>query len=310
MYRFGGKRRRCTGCGRTWSVHPGRCGRRRNRIHIQLPRRLILEHVPARQISREQHHSVSTIYRWCREAVCRSVISEPGLSGLPANVELVLIVDGLRFHVRNGRWVQYTMAFKPVDADIAYFADPLLLPGSESATNWQQVFRSIQPETGARVRALVADGLRGMTDVAARNDWVYQRCHFHIRALLRYWLGGPWVDPANDAIRWAIDDALLSADEGRADAARAAMATHVRGRPGGMSGILHQLIRDWDAVRAYLRHPELSIPTTTGVIESMHSSLRQVVSGVSTMQAILRRATAFIRLHEPFNCNGPSFQQH
>jgi hypothetical protein len=269
-----------------------------------------LENVPAKQIGRDQHCSVSTVYRRCRDAIGRSVVSEPELSGLPANVDLVLLVDGLRFHIRNGIWVQYTMAFKPVDANVAYFADPLLLPGAESSTNWQQVFRHIRPEIGMRVRALVADGLRGMVDVAALNNWAYQRCHFHIRALLHYWLGGPWVNPVDDAIRWAIDDALLAIDEERADAARAAMTVHVHDHPGGMAGILRQLIREWDAIRAYIRHPELSIPRTTGAVESMHGRLRDLVSGVSTIDAILRRTTAYIRLHAPFNCNGPDFQQH
>jgi len=66
----------------------------------------------------------------------------------------------------------------------------------------------------------------------------------------------------------------------------------------------------WTSIRADLTHPELSIPRTTGAVESMHGSLREVVSGLSTVDAILRRATAYVRLHDPFNCNGPDFQQH
>lgn len=170
VHRFGGKRRRCTCCGRTWSVHPGRCGRKRKRARVNLPRRIILEKMPARQISRERHCSVSTVYRWCRDAIDRSVVSEPELSGLPNDVDLVLIVDGLWFG--KGSWVQYTMAFKPVDASVAYFADPRLLPGGESSTNWQQIFSRIRPDVRVRVRALVADGLHGMAVVAALNDWV------------------------------------------------------------------------------------------------------------------------------------------
>jgi len=290
-------------------VHPGRCGRKRSRTRAELPRQLILENVSVRRIGRRQHCSVSTIYRRCRESIDR-LISRPELSDLPTKADLVLIVDGLRFATRGVRWVQYTMALKPVDADLAYFANPVPRLGGESATNWQQIFEGIQPVLRVRIRALVADGLRGMKEVAALNGWVYQRCHFHIRALLRYWLGGPWTDPADNAIRWAIDDALLSTDEGRAEVARTTLTAHVHNRPGGMSCILGQLVRDWDAIRAYLQYPHLNIPRTTSAVESMHSSLRDVVSGVSTINAILRRATAFIRLHGPFNCNGPSFQQH
>lgn len=269
---------------------------------------MIVEKVPARQISRERHRSVSTVHRWCRDAISRTLFSKPELSGLPADIDLVMIVDGLWFG--KGSWVQYTMAFKPVDADVAYFADPRLLPGGESSTNWQQVFSRIRPDVRVRVRALVADGLNGMADVAASNNWVYQRCHFHIRAFLNHWLARPRVNPVDDSIRWAIDDALLSADRARVEAARAAMLIHVREHPGVLTDILRRLLRQWDTIRAYLAHPELSIPRTTGVIESMHGRLRGVVSGLNTVDAIERRMTAYIRLHDPFTCNSPDFQQH
>lgn len=270
---------------------------------------MIVENVSARQIGRQRHCSVLTVYRQCREAICR-LLSGPELSGLPNSEALVLIVDGLRFNIRGVRWVQYTMAFKPVDVSLAYFADSLLMPGGESATSWQYALESIEPERRARIRALVADGLRGMKEVAALNGWVYQRCHFHIRAQLRYWLGSSWVYPRDKAISWAIDDALLSTDEGRAETARAALDDHVRAYPGGMSCILRQLVREWAAIRAYLWYPHLNIPRTTGTVESMHSRLRTILSGVSTIRAIRHRATAFIRLHGPFACNGTHFQQH
>ncbi len=269
---------------------------------------MILEGVPARQISRQRHCSVSTVYRWCREAIDRAAISEPELSGLPGDVDLVLIVDGLWFG--KGSWVQYTLAFKPVDASVAYFADPRLLPGGESSTNWQQIFSRIRPDVRVRVRALVADSLKGMAAVAALNDWVYQQCHFHIRALLNRWLVRPWVNPVDQSIRWAIDDALLAVDGDRANVACAAIAAHVRDHPGVVADILRRLLRELDSIRAYLVHPELSIPRTTCVIESMHGRLREVVSGLSSVDAIRRRMTAYVRLHDPFNCNGPDFQQH
>jgi hypothetical protein len=269
---------------------------------------MVLENVPARQISRERHRSVSTVHRWCREAIDRSVVAGPELSRLPVDVDLVLIVDGLWFG--NGSWVQYTMAFKPVDAAVAYFADPRLLPGGESSTHWQQIFNRIRPDVRARVRALVADGLKGMEAVAALNGWVYQRCHFHIRALLNRWLARPWVSPVDESIRWAIDDALLAVDGDRADAARAAMAAHGRDHPGVLADIIRRLLREWDSIRAYITHPGLSIPRTTGVVESMHGSLREVVSGLSTVDAIQRRMIAYVRLHDPFACNSPDFQQH
>lgn len=269
---------------------------------------MILENVPAGEISRERHCSVSTVHRRCREAIDRSVLAGPELLRLPVDVDLVLIVDGLWFG--KGNWVQYTMAFKPVDAAVAYFADPRLLPGGESSTNWQQIFSRIRPDLRLRVRALVADGLKGMAAVAALNDWVYQQCHFHVRARLNHWLVRPRGNSVDESICRAIDDALLAADRARADAAHAAISAYVRDQPEVLADILRRLLRDWNSIRAYLTHPELSIPRTTGAVESMHGSLRKVVCGLSTVDAILRRMTAYTRLHDPFTCNSPDFQQH
>ena len=271
---------------------------------------MILGCVSARQISRERCCSISTVYRQCRQAIDQSVLLGPELSRLPVDVDLVLLADGLWFGKGKSSWVQYTMAFKPVNANVAYFADPRLLPGTESSTNWQQVFSDIRLDVRARVRALVADGLRGMASVAAMNDWVFQQCHFHLRALLNRWLARPWASPKDESIRWAIDDALLAVDGDRVSAAIAAMATYAYGNSGVLADILRRLLRDWGQVRAYIIHPGLSIPRTTGVVESMHGSLRKVLSGLSTKDAILRRSTAYIRLHDPFTCNGHDFQQH
>lgn len=261
-------------------------------------------------LARRQCRSTSTIYRRCREAVLRLVM-QPELSGLTPDAELVLIADGFRFRIGGTQLVQYTMAFKPTTAAAAFFADPVLLSGGESATNWQQVLSDLEPPVRSRIRALVTDGLRGMKELAASYGWVYQRCHFHIRAQLRPWLsGGRTSLPDDVALRRALDDALLSVDEEQAEAARAVLAGYVQGHSGAISAIVGQLVRDWDAVRAYRRYPSLGIPRTTNVVESVHSSLRDIVSGVNSIDALVLRTAAFIRLHSPFGCADGNSQQH
>ncbi|MEO0108399.1 MAG: hypothetical protein ABIK62_04425, partial [candidate division WOR-3 bacterium] len=46
--------------------------------------------------------------------------------------------------------------------------------------------------------------------------------------------------------------------------------------------LVNQFLRQMDQYRAYLRYPELNLPTTTSAMESMHGLLRPAVGTVNT----------------------------
>jgi hypothetical protein len=305
--RFGGKRRRCSGCGRTWSVHKARRGRKRLAVGVGLPRQLLVGHVPAQVLGKRMHRSHSTVWRRCCAAIDQLIdrCSEPAIP----DGDLVMLVDGLRHRVRGENWVQYTVALKPVADNLAYFMDPFFITGAESAPSWCRVFDLIPPGVARRIRALVSDGLRGMKELAASKGWFYQRCHYHVWAQLTPWL---WIlrSSGAGAVIEAVSVGLTTQDEKSAEAARACIQACVSARRYGVSGVLHQLLRDWAAVRCYLEHPDLQIPRTTNAVESMHELMRQTVSKAGTLEGIMRRATALTRLHPPFTCNGHTFQQN
>lgn len=307
VQRFGGKRRRCSACGRTWSVHRARRGRKRLVVGVSLPRQLLVGHVPAHVLGKRMHRSLSTVWRRCCAAIDQLIerCPEPAIP----DGDLVMLVDGLRHRVRGESWVQYTVALKPVEDNLAYFMDPFFIAGAESAPNWCRVFDLIPPAVARRIRALVSDGLRGMKELAASKGWFYQRCHYHVWAQLAPWL---WLlrRSGAGAVIEAVSVGLTTPDEKSAEAARACIQACVSARRYGVSGVLHQLLRDWAAVRCYLEHPDLQIPTTTNVDESMHELMRQTVSKAGTLDGIVRRATALTRLHPPFTCNGHTFQQN
>lgn len=308
VHRFGAKRRRCSACRRTWSVHKARRGRKRVSVDASLPRQLLVERVPTRLLARRQHRSESTVRRRCRATIDR-VILRSADPVMPETVDFVMLVDGLRYRISGESWVQYTVALKPTSDNVAYFVDPIFISGPESAPNWRRVFDMLPPSAALRIKALVSDGLRGMKELAASKGWVYQRCHYHLWALLRPWM---WIlrhDGAG-AVLDAVSVGLTAPDRESAEAARARLRAHIAADPGGVSGVLNQLLRDWAAARCYLDHPDLQIPTTTNVVESMHRLMRDSLSGTSTLDGIMRRSTALTRLHPPLTCNGHIFQQN
>lgn len=276
-------------------------------VDASLPRQLLVEHVPAHVLGRRMQRSRATVWRRCRTAIDQIIdrYAEPATP----DGDLVMIVDGLRHRISGESWVQYTVALKPVDDSVAYFLDPFFIAGAESAPNWCTVFDMIASAATHRIRALVSDGLRGMKELAASKGWFYQRCHFHIWAQLRPWL---WIlrqDDA-DALTAAVSVGLTTQDPELAAAAHANLRDYISATRYGVSGVLKQLLRDWAAARCYLDHPDLHIPTTTNVVESMHKLMRQTVSKASTLEGIMRRATGLTRVHPPLTCNGYTFQQN
>jgi len=108
----------------------------------------------------------------------------------------------------------------------------------------------------------------------------------------------------------AVSDALTAAVSAVVDEARAFLQSYDVANRGGVSGTLKQLLRDWAAVRAHIDHPDLCIPTSTNVVESMLNLLRDTAASTSTVTGILRRVTALVRLHPTFVCNGTICTQH
>jgi len=109
----------------------------------------------------------------------------------------VLLADGLWFEFDGIQWVLYLTALKPCQGNQATFLDPLLLPGKEGASRWQQAMAAIPPVAKDRIQAMVVDNLPGMRKLAQQHQWVLQLCHFHLllkllarRGRVRYALRG------------------------------------------------------------------------------------------------------------------------
>jgi hypothetical protein len=93
---------------------------------------------------------------------------------------LVLLADGLWFQFEGRPWVLYLTALKPCHANYAVFLDPLLFPGTENASRWEQALAAIPQGAMRRIQGMVVDNLPGMRRLAQQHGWVLQLCHFHL----------------------------------------------------------------------------------------------------------------------------------
>ena len=309
--RHGGRRRYCSVCGRTWTVHPRRPGRKRLRTEKALPRRLLAKHQPAGQFIARRHCSPSTFYEHSRRAFAR-LAKTPHSPPLADADDLILIVDGLWFAVRNVESVLYNLAVRPIDSDVACLLDPVILVGKEYEKTWREAIKtSVMPEVLTRIRALVADGFKGARAIAADHGWVYQRCHWHLLSTLgvfgirrnRHLRGRVARDAATrfvQAILYERNEQLvqqLCADLQDLASDQCLVNRRIR-------YVVSNFLRDVDHFRTYLRHPELRLPTTTGSMESFHAKVRPAASRVSSLESILNRAKCLVRLDPAITCNG------
>jgi hypothetical protein len=232
---------------------------------------------------------------------------------------LVLLIDGLWFQFDGVPWVLYLTALKPCEASYAVFLDPLLLPGKEGASRWQQALAAIPAAVRQRIRAIVVDNLPGMRKLAQQHGWVLQLCHFHLLLKLQVRHRGVRYSLRGGSVRMEIDrlirDTLELPDGQRlhrtlqrlrrlsySDCGTLRIQTTVR-----------EFLNGFDFYRSYLNYPALGLPRTTNAIESMGRLLREMFrssrSG-SNPRSVLLWATALVRLKSTIKCNGHDFNRN
>jgi len=313
VHRFGGRRRSCSCCGRTWSVRRRRRGPAARRITERLPEAVLLEKVPVDLLARRSHRSTATIRRRLGRAL-EKIAAEPFVPTVTAG-GLVLLIDGLWSKLRGRRWVLYNMALKPAASHTAWFLRPHLRAGHESMRGWEAALNTIPCELAGRICALAADGKTGIDILAQSRGWPLQLCHRHLIAALDRKLGHPrrqrTVQRPGRDIRATILELLATSDESRV-AEACQEIQHLCGHPNctvGLRAVALHFVRHQREYRTYLLQPDLGIPTTTCTLESMHNLLRRAISTVNDPASLFRRAAAFLQLHPAITCHGPRLQQ-
>jgi hypothetical protein len=251
-------------------------------------------------------------YRYRFRQALRRFVALPSPQVIPRG-PLVLLADGLWFRFDGVPWILYLTALKSCRGNVATFLDPVLLPGREGATRWQQAVAAIPPDVACRICALVVDNLPGMRRIAQHRGWVLQLCNFHLLLKLQALRHGGRYALRGGAVREEIHQLIRSAlelPEGRrltraierltllsyGDCGTPRIRTAVREFLGGL-----------DYYRAHLLHPRLGLPRTTNAVESMCRILRELFRSSragSNPSSVLLWATALIRMRPKVTCNG------
>jgi hypothetical protein len=317
VYRFGSRRRQCSRCKRTWSIRIKRRGRRRWRnapglLEAVLVQGRLLKTLAPRIGLTQQAMG----HRW-RQAM-RRFVSRARVLRLPKG-PVVLILDGLYFRFRGKDWVLYMMALKPCHQARAVFLDPVLQPGRENMQGWSHAFTTIPPAIHKRIQASVSDEISGIIKLGTAQGWIVQLCHFHLISRLQNCRGRRnrrlQGRPLREALYQHVRQALELPDGPRLQTVLKKVRRLVPQATGlrVMRMIVREFLRRIDHFRAYRKHPQLNLPTTTGSVEAMNRKVRDLMRqtrSVRTPQALQLWATALIRMRPEITCNGKHFQQN
>ncbi len=310
--RFGPRRRQCVQCHRTWTIRPKKRGRPLRRTSPALLHQVLVEGYTLGQLFSDRVPVALPAYRYRFRQALRRWVSRPSPQHIPPG-PLVLLVDGLWFEFEGIPWVLYLIALKPCRGHQATFLDPLLLPGREGASRWQQAVDAIPVHAKKRTRAVVADNLPGIEKIARHHEWILQLCHFHLllklqapRRRVRYSLRGGSV---REDIYQSMRNALSLPPGKRLSQTIEHLQRLSRGDCGTarIKTVLCQFLVDLPFYRSYLAHPNLGLPLTTNAVESMCRLVREMLRSSragSNPKSLLLWTTALIRLRPTIICNG------
>jgi hypothetical protein len=257
-------------------------------------------------------------YRYRFRQALRRWVSRPSPQIIPRG-PLVLLADGLWFEFDGIPWVLYLTALKSCDGSQATFLDPLLLPGREGATRWQQAIEAIPLTVRRRIQAVVVDNLPGMQKIASSQRWLLQLCHFHLLLKLQAQRGRVRHKLRGGAVREQIHRLVRNALELPQGAQLDATVLELHRLSIGNCGTeriritVYEFLKGIAFYRTYLEQPTLGLPRTTNSVESMCRLLREMFRSsraASNPESLLLWATALIRLRPTMVCNGQSINRN
>lgn len=302
IYKFGGKRKKCSQCGKTWTSWKKKRGQKAKRVSHELLKRVLdigekTTHIAARS------KSISRSGLCCR--LNRAILKKERTNKYPTGW-LIILADGVRFFLEQKYWTLYVFAIRSKTGGKAYVLDPILLPGKESLRGWKIAFESVPEDIKNRVLALVSDGFRGVDGMGRKYGWICQRCHFHLLAQLQIRLGF-WKNMPDHPIRKEIYITVCKLlrtinheSEYSLELYELINSPHC---PYYYRRLGNEFLRRLTEFRNYIHHPELNLPHTTNCMESFNNIIRDRCKYQRTSQSLQSRSIALTRTKFSINCN-------
>ena len=313
VIRYGAKRRQCVSCKKTWSIRKKKRGRKEKRLNKKYIDKVFGNNMFVKHLERSSHLSTKNIYKRF-DTLLKDFVSQKRIIRVRGD-KLIFIIDAQWRYFKNSEsgkkelWTLYSIIVKPIHAEHGTILDPLLIKGKESATKWIEIFNHKVPH-GLKNRAsvLVSDSLRGIERLAQENNLIHQRCNFHILQELHKRVGKRKSTKGRNTRKMIydlIDKSLKTTSQKNFKELRS--LSERKDCPPSMRMIVREFLRRHDSFRAYLYFPELNIPRTSSVVESLHSLYKSKSAKIKTPEAWHRWCLAIARSKEKMKVKSSDF---
>lgn len=230
---------------------------------------------------------------------------------LPSQEELVAIADAMILTLNRQTFAVYFIIIRRLNEQRAIIAPPYVKEGPESCQGWFEAFSSLPPQTLKFVRVLVCDSHLGLISYAKRNEWLIQRCHFHLLAALQG-RRSRWARSRHrqegQRIYELANTVLTSTEEYKVEAA---LLTLQEIKMYTTSPILRKVlsgfINHYAEYRTYFYYPQFYLPRTSNAAESLIGSIRKLshkAHGFRTITSFLKWTCALLKFKKAVTCNG------
>lgn len=305
--KFGGRRRQCTRCKKTWRIHPHRAGRKWRRSSHALAVRVLDRGSPVSHAMARQANVTPRALQYRMSRALKMTLARPRV--LPElRGTYTLVADGVWYTFGRQEWVLYLMILKPRRRNRGHLLDPVILPGRERYENWMAAINTIPRDIRKRISSFVSDHFSASELVADTTDWLHQLCHFHLIAELQKRRGRRKRRLHGVSIREEAYQCVvrLLRRNSRQLVERLFVLVARKDCPRKIRMIVREYLRTKDRYETYRTHSELTIPNTTGSVESLGKLIRRRTWMLRTPHSVLQWATAFVRLRRYIKCNGKS----
>jgi len=311
VYRFGTRRRQCSACKKTWRIRKKKVGRKLKRESSQLALRYLHHEIPSLYAQARRSGFSDDRLRTRLVKSRNQLLNKTRWSTLPRQKPLIALADAMVCYVDNSWYTFYFIVVKKPQQQYATIVRPYVRKGTEVWFGWHEAFKRVPPKTKTAIVVLVCDGHVGLVSTAKRENWILQRCHFHLIARLQS-RRSKWHlsrHGGEGRVLYALVSSVMnhpSLDSISISLER--LRKYLQTNPSGeLRNIVLGFTKHYMDYRSYLRYPTLYLPKTNNAVESMIGSIRSFCSrarGFRTISSLKAWVYAVLKSKQRITCNG------
>lgn len=311
VIRFGERRRQCSVCHRTWKIRQKKTGRKTIRVSDNLALKFLKnERLSCYSLAKSSNLSEDQLNRRLKRRLVALLRKTP-CSKLPQGEFLIVIADAMIQEIEGKLYSIYFILVKEIGSNKAIISLPHFEEGKESYLGWINAFNALPEETFKSIGAVVSDGHRGLVSLAKRNNWLLQRCHFHLLSSLQGRRSKGQYSrhrEVGETVFRLVKDILTNTRKDQIQNSICQLG-EIRDHTDspGLKRILRGFLKAYRQFRTYLDFPKLNLPRTSNSAESVVGSVRSLLhrtKGFRTLSSFKLWVEGLIKIKKEITSNG------